>query len=134
MTTFVDTSALYALIDEDDTNHARASASLLSLRGGELVTHTYVIVETLALVGRRLPWAATEQLIDSFLPLIDVRPVDEALHRAAAIAYREAGAPRVSLVDRTSFAFMRAMGIDTAFAFDEDFTRNGFARTAVATG
>ncbi len=129
MTAFVDTSALFALVDEDDENHGAASAILPTLRGEQLLTHAYVIVETLALVGRRLPWAATERVIDAFLPLIEVIPVDEALHRAASVSYREAGAPKVSFVDRTSFAFMRAQSIDRAFAFDDDFARNGFSRT-----
>ncbi len=97
-----------------------------ALRGLPLVTHGYVMVETFALVGRRLPWPATERLIDDFLPLIDVVPVDDELHRAAATAYREAGSASVSFVDRTSFAFMRAQGFDRAFAFDDDFARQGF--------
>ena len=126
MTTFIDTSALYALLDEDDVNHRQASDGLRALRGRPLVTHGYVIVETLALVGRRLPWPATKRLIDVFLPLIDVSTVDDELHRSAATAYREAGSAVVSFVDRTSFAFMRAQGIDRAFAFDDDFARQGF--------
>lgn len=126
MTAFVDTSALFALVDEDDGNHQVAAAILPTLRGEQLLTHAYVVVETLALVGRRLPWAATERVIDAFLPLIEIRPVDEALHRAAAVSYREAGAATVSFVDRTSFAFMRAQSIDRVFAFDDDFARNGF--------
>jgi predicted nucleic acid-binding protein len=126
VTAFVDTSALFALIDEDDENHAAAARILPTLRGEELVTHAYVIVETLALVGRRLPWGATERMLDVFLPLVDVRNVDDAIHRAATVTYREAGTATVSFVDRASFAFMRALSISRAFAFDEDFARNGF--------
>jgi predicted nucleic acid-binding protein len=126
MTVFVDTSALYALIDEGDDNHASAIEGFRALRGSELTTHTYVIVETLALVGRQLAWAATERILDMLFPLMDVIPVDDALHRAAALAYRESGSPRVSLVDRTSFAFMRRHGIRRAFAFDVDFAESGF--------
>lgn len=126
MTTFVDTSALYALMDETDANHAAAAALFHQLRGSALVTHAYVIVETLALVGRRLPWPATERLMDDLLAVVEVRPVDPALHAAAWSVYRESGTAGVSFVDRTSFAFMRAQGITQAFAFDDDFERNGF--------
>ena len=126
MTTFVDTSALFALIDEDDDNHRVASRILPTLRGARLVTHAYVVVETLAVIGLRLPWAATERVMDIFLPLIEVRPVAEIVQRAAGVAYRETGSASVSFVDRTSFAFMRAEHLDEAFAFDDDFEKNGF--------
>jgi uncharacterized protein len=126
VTAFVDTSALFALVDEDDENHQAAVASLRALRGIQLLTHSYVLVETLALLGRRLPWAATERMIDVFLPLIDVHPIDGALHRAASVTYREAGSAAVSFVDRASFAFMRTQAVSRAFAFDSDFEQNGF--------
>jgi predicted nucleic acid-binding protein len=126
VTVFVDTSALYALLDESDSRHAEAASVLASLRGTDLVTHAYILVETLAVVGRRLGWGAVTRLIDSLLPILDVRPVDEELHRVALAAYRESGSNRVSLVDRTSFALMRREQLTTAFAFDDDFDREGF--------
>jgi predicted nucleic acid-binding protein len=45
-------------------------------------------------------------------------------------AYRRSASARVSLVDHTSFALMRALGISRAFAFDDDFAREGFALVA----
>ena len=127
MSVFVDTSALYALLDEADARHVEASDVLRRVVGTELVTHAFVVVETCALVGRRLPWAASEQLIDGLLPVIDVRSVDDDLQRAALDAYRRSGSDRVSLVDHTSFVLMRSLGISRAFAFDDDFAREGFA-------
>jgi predicted nucleic acid-binding protein len=124
---FVDTSALYALLDEADARHIGASDALRRLVGTELVTHAFVVVETCALVGRRLPWAASEQLIDGLLPVIDVRSVDADLQRVALDAYRRSASAQVSLVDHTSFALMHALGISRAFAFDDDFAREGFA-------
>lgn len=126
MTVFVDTSALFALLDEDDANHDGARSAFLRLRGADLVTHTYVVVETVALVSRRLGWLAVERLLDVILPVIRVLVVDEATHTTAIRAYRAAGSVAVSLVDRTSFAVMRADGIDRAFAFDRDFDLEGF--------
>ena len=64
MSVFVDTSALYALLDEADAHHVESSDALGRLIGTELVTHAYVVVEACALVGRRLPWPATERLVD----------------------------------------------------------------------
>ena len=130
MSVFVDTSALYALLDEADAHHAEASDALRRLVGTELVTHTFVVVETCALVGRRLPWPASERLIDGLLPVIDVQPVDEALFTSAMQTYRHAGSAEVSLVDHASFALMRALGIGRAFAYDEDYAREGFELVA----
>ena len=126
MTVFVDTSALFALLDEDDTNHLAARSTFVRLRGTDLVTHAYVVVETVALVSRRLGWAAVERLLDRILPVIRVVAVDEAAHAQALDSFRAAGTATVSLVDRTSFALMRAEGIDRAFAFDRDFLVEGF--------
>lgn len=126
MTVFVDTSALYALIDEADARHAEASDALRRLVGTELMTHTYVVVEACALVGRRLPWPATERLIGGLLPVIDVRSVDADLHAAAMGGYRRSASASVSLVDQASFALMRSLGVGRAFAFDDDFAREGF--------
>jgi predicted nucleic acid-binding protein len=122
---FVDTSALYALLDADDTNHAAAGRTLAALRDAVLTTHAYVVVESLALVSRRLGRDAAIHFIDDLLPVIQVEPVDAALHAAALTAFREASRPSVSFVDHTSFAFMRLHGLETAFAFDADFVRAG---------
>ncbi len=126
MRAFVDTSALYALLDESDANHAVAAEVFAGLQGSELVTHAYVLVETLALVSRRLGRAAVERLLDGLLPVVSVVAVDASLHAAALAGYREATSGRISFVDRTSFAFMRANRLDIAFAFDADFSDAGF--------
>ena len=86
MKTFVDTSALYALLDEDDDNHSGAAAWLLSAGPDEtdvLVTHSYIVVETAALVQRRLGAAAVRTLFDAILPALTVVFVDDVLHRRA---------------------------------------------------
>lgn len=131
MRVFVDTSALYALLDEGDINHAQAAEAFAGLRGSELTTHAYVLVETLALVSRRLGGTAVERLLDAFLPVVSVVAVDSSLHATALAAYREAASSRISFVDRTSFAFMRANRLQVAFAFDADFSAAGFE---LATG
>lgn len=130
MSLFVDTSALYALLDEGDDHHAEAADVLRRVAGTELVTHAFVVVETCALVGRRLPWEASERLIDGLLPVIDVRAVEDDVQRAALDAYRRSLSSRVSLVDHASFALMRSLGIGRAFAFDDDFARAGFELAA----
>lgn len=126
MRVFVDTSALYALLDEDDVNHRAATTRIAALRGAELVTHAYVLVETLALVSRRLGRLAVTRLLDGLLVVVSVEPVDPAVHAAALADYRQSQSAAISFVDRTSFAFMRASGVGDAFAFDDDFRAAGF--------
>ncbi|HZM72403.1 MAG TPA: PIN domain-containing protein [Candidatus Polarisedimenticolia bacterium] len=126
MKVFVDTSALYALIDEDDPMHLAAVRTLRGLRGvAELVTHNCVVVEAITLVRRRLGPAAETRLIDDVLPVIATIWVDEVTHRVALAGYRAQGGSG-SLVDHLSFAVMHAANIDMAFAFDIDFERHGF--------
>lgn len=126
---FVDTSALYALLDRDDAHHAQAGAAWSRLMDTEtpLFTHSYVLVETFALVQRRLGLEAVRALQHDLMPILDVVWVEEDLHRAAVEALLASRNRAVSLVDRASFALMRRRGLRAAFAFDEDFSKEGFA-------
>lgn len=126
MRTFVDTSALYALLDEGDVNHAAATSIFAGLKGSELVTHAYVFVETVALVSRRLGREAVAQLIDGVMTVISVSPVDSRLHQAAVQTYRNSGSSAVNFVDQTSFEFMRSNRLVEAFTFDSDYVSAGF--------
>jgi predicted nucleic acid-binding protein len=128
---FVDTSALLALLDEDDLHHREAAATFRSLiETAELVTHNYVHLETLAIARRRLGTAAVAQLTDGLFPPIRTVWVDEPLHQVA-LAGNRVGRGAVSLVDRVSFEVMRREGIGIAFAFDRDFEAEGFGRPAI---
>ena len=127
MSVFVDTSAIYALLDRDDAGHERALVGLGRIEGEDLVTHGYVVAETTSLVRRRLGAEAAARFIDEFLPALRVVDVDAELRAAATAAYRAAVAANVSFVDRTSFELMRRAGIERAFAIDADFEAAGFA-------
>lgn len=127
MTVLVDTSALYALLDEDDANHADAALNWLHLLDAEpLVTHTYVVLETSALAQRRLGMAAAIQLHQSLLPVVSTVVVDELMHRRAIQTWLARGRRQLSLVDVTSFLVMGDQGLRRAFAYDEDFESAGF--------
>jgi predicted nucleic acid-binding protein len=133
---FVDTSALYAALDATDANGATAASMwtrlLNDLDAGtiELVTHSSVVVESVALVQRRLGMAATRILLDEFVRTMTVVWVDAELHARATTALLAANRRDVSLVDWTSFEVMRERTIDVAFAFDEDFAKQGFTLLA----
>lgn len=131
-TVFADTSGLYAVLDADDRHHVEAAAAFGALLDGidrdqvVLVTHSWVIVEVVALVQHRLGMAATRTLIDDILPLLETVWVDQVLSTEASTALLAADRRTVSLVDWTSFVIMRHHDIGTAFAYDDDFEAQGF--------
>lgn len=125
MTTFVDTTAIFALLDADDANHADAASWFAGPgRTERLVSHSYVIGEAAALVQQRLGPAACHRLVGDLLPVIEVAFVEESLHRMAVAAWLTAGSKRLSLVDCVSFELVRSRRIDRAFAFDDNFLQH----------
>jgi predicted nucleic acid-binding protein len=126
LTTFVDTSALYALLDRDDANHP-AAAAWFEAADDDLLTHNYVVVESAALVDRRLGIVAARALLEDVVPAMSLVFVDESLHRAASSAYLAARRRGPSIVNRVSFELMRHRQITEAFAFDRDFRTAGFS-------
>jgi predicted nucleic acid-binding protein len=129
MTAFVDTSALLALLDGDDDHHAAAIKVWQSLaaQSALLVTTNYVLVETTAVVQRRIGVDAVRALIGDVVPLLDVVFVDETTHAAAVTALLATGRRHLSLVDCTSFEVMRQANVTTAFAYDRHFKDQGFS-------
>lgn len=127
MTVFADTSALYALLDRDDRFHSAARATFAGLTGEEIVTHSYVLVEMIALTQRRLGAEAVRRFSQDFFPVLSTVWIDEATHASGLAALLAALPTDVSLVDFVSFQVMRERGIARAFAFDDDFQEAGFS-------
>lgn len=90
------------------------------------MTHSYVLVETIALVQHRLGLAAVRALVDVVGPLLTVVWVTAPLHEEALAATLAANARHLSLVDQVSFLVARRRGCDAVWAFDDDFERAGF--------
>lgn len=126
MTVFVDTSALYAFLDADDPNHRAVRDAMGALGATPLLSHSYAVVESVALVERRLGRDAARELLDELVSKLLVIFVDRSIHDAAVSAYLAAAGGLPSLVDFTSFEVMRRLGIRTAFAIDRDFADAGF--------
>lgn len=124
---FLDTSAIYALADIADSNHRQARAHLGGvLEAGEtLLTHSYILVESMALLQKRLGFAAAVRFARD-AAAFEVVWVDESTHGEAVARLEKTGRCGVSLVDAVSFLVMRKRGIRTALAFDPDFVAAGF--------
>ena len=128
MSVFVDTSALLAVLNSGDENHARASRSFRSLleSAEPLVTTSYVLVETAALLQHRFGLGAVRGFQDAVAPVLAVVWVDAELHAEGTAALLTANRRELSLVDCVSFACMRQQGVTRAFHFDRHFRDQGF--------
>jgi len=128
MRVFIDTSALYALLDRDDANNQKAKKVWTHLLGAEhaLVTSNYILVEAFALIQNRLGLEAVRGFQEDILPLINIEFVSPEVHRSGIAALLSASKRPLSLVDCVSFEFMRSSGIKSVFAFDNHFKEQGF--------
>ncbi len=128
MVVFVDTSALLAVLDEDEERHARARLVWNDLLRGNsgLLTTNYVLLESAALIQRRLGLAALRALHERIAPLLTVEWTSAEEHTQGMEATLIAGRRSLSLVDCLSFLTMRRRRVTTAFAFDAHFREQGF--------
>lgn len=94
-------------------------------RNEALVTTSYTVAESLGLMQRRLGWKAVESFSRA-IRSIDVVWIDEALHREGEAILLARRRRSITIVDAVAFAVMSGRGIKTAFAFDDDFAREGF--------
>ena len=125
---FVDSSAIYAYLVRDDEHHPRALEAFRRLltTDDSLLTTNYILVETAALLQRRLGVEAVRTLHDDLVPLFRIDWIAEDDHLRAMEAVLTAGRRKLSLVDCVSFRCMRRLHITTAFAFDDHFREQGF--------
>jgi predicted nucleic acid-binding protein len=128
MNMFIDTSAFLAVLDLSDKNHKQAKNLWKTIlpRGDVLVSHNYILVETSALILRRLGMEAIRVFEQDIIPILRVIWVTEDIHRAAVSAHLMADRRSLSLVDCVSFEVMRRTGIRKAFAFDRHFRDFGY--------
>lgn len=127
---FVDTSALVALIDEDDALHRKAvkRLDLIKNQRRRMVISDSVFGESvttaLGRAGHRTAVAAGEFILGS--AIVDFIWLDEPLKRKAWEYFKRHDDKRFSFTDCTSFVLMTELNIKHYFAFDDDFKRAGF--------
>lgn len=121
----VDTSAIYALVDGDDSYHGKAVALLRSLprRGLTPLLTNFIVAECHALILSRIgAEMARRWLLGQVWRVESVHPGDE--DRAKEIIRRYAD-KTFSYTDATSFAVMERLGLKEAFGFDPHFSQYG---------
>ena len=120
MTVFVDTSFWYAAVDSRDSFNTRAKKLLSSLPSR--LTSDYVLLETWRLLQLRLGWKVAEAFWQglksgvSQVENVTVADLEVAWGIGESFADQE-----FSLTDRTSFAVMQRLGINSVASFDSDF-------------
>jgi predicted nucleic acid-binding protein len=121
----VDTSVLLALLDADDPRQVAVRNAFADQTDNELVTHGYVVAESIAVARRRLGVEGVIILLDDVLPAIELVEVDAATHATAQARYRASLPSGTSYVDQVSLAVIERDGIDTVLVLDPDFVRPG---------
>jgi predicted nucleic acid-binding protein len=120
MSWFVDTSMWYAAADSSDIGNSVAKGILSA--GEPLVTSDHVLIETWTLIRHRIGRRAAERfwqgLRDGVAIIETVGTADLEAAWQIGVAYRDQD---FSIVDRTSFAVMRRLGIERAASLDDDF-------------
>ena len=120
-----DSSAILALLDADDADHARAVAvarDIASERRPSFITN-YIEAETHALLLRKLGRGlAREWLLTGGLTVVSALPSEE--QRAKEILARHTDKDW-TLCDAISFAVLDARRVARAFSFDHHFRQYG---------
>ena len=119
---FVDSSAIVALVDQDDAAHAAARSAYEELcsSGYKLFCTDHVVVETYDLLLNGVgPVVAATWLRTHRLPIYATDETDLAAAQSI-LAERPDDAP-ISFVDALSLAVMERLGVTDAFAVDPAF-------------
>ena len=125
---YVDTSAFYSALVRNDADHPAARDVLERLRAedADLVTSSYVVQETIALLQRRWGMEAVRDWQGRVEPGLEIVWIDAEVHGRALVALLASGDRAISLTDWSSFEVIRKLGIHRAFAFDGHFRNRGF--------
>jgi len=91
-----------------------------------LVTSSYVLHESWALIQARLGWDAVEDFLRELVVRCRIVWVDERIHQLGAARARQARERRLSLTDCVSFEVMLAEGCREYLGDDEHFKTAGF--------
>jgi predicted nucleic acid-binding protein len=125
---FVDTSALLAVLDRSDERHVSAKRTWAALLDGShtLLCHNYILVETSAVLARRIGLEAVRVFERDVRPVLRLVWVTPEIHEASVGVHLAARRRALSLVDCVSFEVMRRTGLRSAFAFDPHFGEFGY--------
>jgi predicted nucleic acid-binding protein len=127
---FIDTSALYALVDRRDATHAiaREVVSELAPAGRRLVTTDYVLAETVNLANARGGSIVGCRVLDLIEQSAGIRVEWIGIERFELTKsyFRKHADHHYSFTDCTSFVVMRELRVADALTTDRHFVQAGF--------
>lgn len=128
---FIDTGALLARHVRRDRHHREAVAAWAELRARRrrCLTSSFVLDETLTLLGRRVSYGFAAERAAAWWgsEVLSIARPEERDELAAIELFRKFADQEVSFTDCVSFALMKRHRVRTAFTFDRHFTAAGFA-------
>jgi len=127
---FVDTSALYALIDRKDSHHPTMSGLVRRLLHARrrLVTTDYIICEAVNLANARAGHHVGGRIVDLVdrSSALSVEWIGSLRFEATKAFYRRHSDHRYSFTDCTSFVVMKELKLLDVLTTDEHFREAGF--------
>ena len=128
MQVFVDNSGIFALLVKNDSMHtqARKNFTYFAQQKAQLFTSSFVLVETISLLQRRVGFESVRDFNIKILPLIEIIWTDKEWYARAIHRLLLQGQKDISLVDCLSFEIMDSYDISSAFTFDRHFQEMGF--------
>lgn len=119
-----DTSAFYALISKNDIFHEKAKKTYIDIIRKEeiLSTTSYVLVETIALIHRRLGFDIIAKFFSPIICNFSIFWIDENWHKKGWEIFQEKKGEKFSFVDCTTLVLVKELNA-TLFTFDEQFKK-----------
>ena len=124
----LDTSAIVAIADVRDEFHERAIRTMERLSSGDapLLTHSYVVLETAAVMQRKIGMQPALDFLTEIEDIATIHWVNQEDHERAVHRFGQRHRRNLSLVDCMSFVVMERYDCTTAFAYDSDFVSEDF--------
>lgn len=128
MSIYIDTSALIAILAKDDQYHEKAKEKWHELLEQKevLLCNNYVLLETFSVIQNRYGIHILHKFQGFAVPALHIEWLTAKEHDIAVENVLLANRCRLSLVDCSSFATMRRLGIYKAFTFDKHYAEQGF--------
>jgi predicted nucleic acid-binding protein len=127
---FADTSALYAFVDRNDSNHrvAREAVTRVVQAGRRIVTTDYIVTETVNLANARGGATVATRVFDLIEQSAGIRVEWIGVERfdRAKVFFRKHSDHGYSFTDCTSFVVMRELRLAEALTTDRHFVEAGF--------